>query len=140
MKRHPSQQNELFSSAVETHGNLVFDLCCEMLGNELQAEVIWLSVFRDIHKYQEQDIPKELVRPWILQKVYAQLLLKSLPNSSPLRSLPSHPRDRLILLLRDKYGLPYSEIASALSIPESSIKLVRAQAFRELEENMAYQL
>jgi DNA-directed RNA polymerase specialized sigma24 family protein len=42
--------------------------------------------------------------------------------------------DRLLVLLRDKYGLPYNEIAMALELPEDSLKLRRGQALRTLQD------
>jgi DNA-directed RNA polymerase specialized sigma24 family protein len=44
------------------------------------------------------------------------------------------PEDQILLLLRDKHGIPYSEIASALRSPEESLKVKRQQALRTLEE------
>jgi DNA-directed RNA polymerase specialized sigma24 family protein len=40
---------------------------------------------------------------------------------------------QFVLLLRDKYGFPMIEIASALESPEESLKLQRLSAFRQLE-------
>ncbi len=42
--------------------------------------------------------------------------------------------DQILLLLRDKYGLPYPEIAASLGVPEDSLKIRRSHALRALEE------
>jgi DNA-directed RNA polymerase specialized sigma24 family protein len=44
------------------------------------------------------------------------------------------PEDQILLLLKDKYGIPYPEIATAMGIPEESLKIKRQQALRTLEE------
>lgn len=40
---------------------------------------------------------------------------------------------QLLLLLRDKYGIPISEAASILELPEASARIQRLQALRLLE-------
>jgi DNA-directed RNA polymerase specialized sigma24 family protein len=42
--------------------------------------------------------------------------------------------DQFLLLLKDKYGIPMAEIATALGTPEASLKLRRAQALRALDD------
>ena len=42
--------------------------------------------------------------------------------------------DRILLLLRDKYGLSYLEIASVMRLPEATLKTRRQQALHALEE------
>ena len=44
------------------------------------------------------------------------------------------PEDQILLLLRDKYGLDYAEIAAAMGLPEGSLKTRRSQALRALDE------
>lgn len=42
--------------------------------------------------------------------------------------------DQILLLLRDRHGLDFDEIATALEQPAESLKLRRQQAYRALEE------
>ena len=42
--------------------------------------------------------------------------------------------DQILLLLRDKYGLPYHEIAATLVASEGSLKLKRQAALKCLDE------
>ena len=42
--------------------------------------------------------------------------------------------DQILLLLKDKYGVPMPEIAIATNTPEESLKVQRAQILRSLEE------
>jgi DNA-directed RNA polymerase specialized sigma24 family protein len=42
--------------------------------------------------------------------------------------------DQILLLLRDKFGIPYTELATALGVPEGSLKLRRQQALKALED------
>ena len=44
------------------------------------------------------------------------------------------PEDQILLILKDKYDIPYPEIATALAIPEGSLKIRRQQALRTLED------
>ena len=41
---------------------------------------------------------------------------------------------RIVLALRDRHEIPYSEISSALRLPVDSLKILRQQALRTLEE------
>lgn len=41
--------------------------------------------------------------------------------------------ERILLLLKDKYDIPYSEIAAALRISEEAIKIERSQVLHTLE-------
>ncbi len=43
-------------------------------------------------------------------------------------------KDQILLILKDKYDIPYTEIAAALSIPAGSLKVRRQQALKTLEE------
>lgn len=49
-----------------------------------------------------------------------------------IRRLPFE--DQMIVLLKDKFGLPYPEISAALNIPEGSVKIRRQQTLRALED------
>ena len=127
-----------FRHWVETYGDLVFDLCSETLQNSNQAELAWVSIFRNLRGQARTTDFKEYLRAWIL-KATCDYLLKNKPDHSrlapqnePLQRLALP--EKLLILLRDKYGLPYPEISSALTIPESTIKLRRAQALRSMEE------
>ena len=62
-----------------------------------------------------------------------------MPTSARLKNFESyfqrlHTDDQILFLLKDKYGLTYSEIATTMGIPENSLKMRRQQALRTLEE------
>ncbi len=144
-------------SLLEKYGDLIFDLSDSVLQDSATLpeafEIIMKRLERDAtsHGYQEFE------RAWILRQV-CETLRELYPRLAKTPSPEEHLRndsisgaperlkqfgfffhrlsglDQLVLLLRDKYGIPYSEISAALEIPEASLKVRRTQALRTLEE------
>src|SRR5262249_26231928 len=93
-------------------------------------------------------------RPWLLRVACEKLKalsprfsdVKAAAGASPSPDSTDVPRklehyfhrlsteEQILLLFRDKYGLPYTEISNATGLPEESIKVRRQQALRALEE------
>ena len=126
---------------IETFGSLVYDLCLEILNDPLRAEIAFVSIAKEIKKNSTQVQFKEFQRTWILKNTCDHLLRDKRPSSLRFHKGPQGDvlsklsiEERLLVLLRDKYGLPYPEIAGALGIPDGTLKLRRAQALRSLKE------
>lgn len=141
---------------VERYGDLVFDLCYSILWSQRSAQVAFQSIFKKILHTHPKNRFVEFERVWILQlavKVLlpqAQAALKQLSPSEqvmldsspdPVRKLESlgmyfhrlGAQEKLTILLRDKYGIAYSEIAAVMAIPEGSLKILRQQGLQALE-------
>ncbi len=135
---------------VRTYGDLLFDLCQEILNNSLQAQFAFRSILRKIRHHNRFQKYSHFERSWVLRIACDKLIHLSHQNSIPkleenesitarLKQLPSYfqrllPEDQILLLLRDKHKIPYPEIATAMAIPEGSLKIRRQLALRTLEE------
>lgn len=136
---------------------MLFDLCESILWSPTNAQVAFRGILKEIRKRQPADSLGEYERAWVLRVACDQLrslahrhgrkltpseqimLDASLNVQARLKQFDSYfhrlgTEDQLLLILRDKYALPYSEIASAMGVPEGSLKVRRQQALRTLEE------
>jgi DNA-directed RNA polymerase specialized sigma24 family protein len=143
--------------AVQLYGDLVFDLCESVLWSPITAQIAFRSILKTIRKKHRGHGFTEHERAWVLQiacdklreateqhgrKLTSseQIQLDSAQNvASRLKQFDAYfhrltTEDQVLMLLRDKYGIPYPEIAAALGIPEGTLKIRRAQALRSLEE------
>lgn len=142
---------------VMTYGDLLIDLCQTILSTAPQAQAAFRSILRKIRSEEKNEKFETHERAWVL-KIACDRLLSFHPHEgcqvSPeeqirldasddvavrLKHFHSYfhrlrPEDQILLLLKDKYQISYSEIASALQIPEGSLKIKRQQALRALEE------
>jgi DNA-directed RNA polymerase specialized sigma24 family protein len=152
---------DFIQHVVSLYGDLLHDLCSSVLWSPGNAQVAFRSILRDIRSQgrREKQRFREFERAWILGIACRKLVplvhrygRKLTPSEqimldansdidnrfrhfdSYFHRLPTE--DQILLLLRDKYGLPYNEIASALGVPEGSLKVRRQQALRALEEWM----
>lgn len=142
---------------VQLYGDMLFDLCESVLWNSANAQLAFRSILKTLHRSRSGHGYTEFERAWVLQIACEKLIdlsarhgrkltsseqiqLDSAQNATlRLKQFDSYfhrlvTEDQILMLLRDKYGLPYPEIASALGVPESNLKVRRAQALRSLEE------
>jgi DNA-directed RNA polymerase specialized sigma24 family protein len=142
---------------LQLYGDLIYDLCESALWDSTSAQVACRMILKTLRREQPSHAFEQNERAWVIQvtceRILAlaprhgrkltpseQLKLDSDPHQdSRLRQIPVYfhrlgTEEQLLMLLRDKYGLPYPEIASALGIPEATLKLRRGQALRALED------
>lgn len=142
---------------LQAYGDLLFDLCNSLLWDSQDATPIFQSILKEINRTRKDNAFSVHERAWVLRVALTHLVSafnkqgRTLSASEQMeldsaQSLPnrlakfSHffkrlgPEDQLLLLLRDKYGLPYSEIAAAMEMPEASLKLRRQQSLSAMEE------
>lgn len=154
--RARSAQHSEVERVVQLYGDLLFDLCESVLWSPVQAQNAFRSILKEIKATRPADRFTENERAWILRIAFErlsklgpqvarkvtsseQMRLDASPNiASRLKSFEIYfhrltIEEQVVLLLRDKYGLPYGEISSATEIPEASLKTIRGQALRRLE-------
>ncbi len=142
---------------VQNHGDLIFDFCESTLRSPANAQIIFRNTLKDIKKTASEYLGTQNERAWALKMTYQNIknfsekhhLQQSneerlqtdtgMPTSARLKNFESyfqrlHTDDQILFLLKDKYGLTYSEIATTMGIPENSLKMRRQQALRTLEE------
>lgn len=158
-KRQPGGPSAAVAELHRNFGDTIYDLFHSVLWNHKGARSLYATFWRSIERdhsghsgsYQRH------ARPWILRLAVKQLLQAhaklgrtmspaeqvmldaNLEVPARLRQFESYlhklsPSDHVLLLFRDKYGLPYDEIASALELPEGSLRIRHQQALRSLEE------
>jgi DNA-directed RNA polymerase specialized sigma24 family protein len=141
---------------VQLYGDLLFDLCESMIGQPGATQLAFRSILKDVRAARARGYSRH-ERPWALRIAVVLLRRAATEYAVPLTAseqieLDAEPSistrltrferyfrrldvdSQLLLLLRDKYGIPYPEIASAMDAPEGSLKLRRSQALRTLEE------
>jgi DNA-directed RNA polymerase specialized sigma24 family protein len=142
---------------VKNYGDLLFDLCESSLWSPSAARLAVRTILGEIKKRREDEAFVDFERAWVLNiacaKIRAlsdrhgrkltpseQIELDSIENASGrIKKFDSffhrlNLEDQLLLVLKDKYGIPMAEIATALGVPEGSLKLRRAQALRAMED------
>ena len=142
---------------VQRYGDLLFDLCESVLWNPTNAQIAFRSILKTLKKNLSSASYKDHERAWVLRvacqnlrglskdhgrlvTASEQIAADSSQNvSNRLKNFDFYFHrlpmdDQMVLLLRDKYGLPYPEIAAALRIPDASLKIRRQQSLRTLEE------
>lgn len=142
---------------VHSYGDLLFDLAETVLWSRPNAQLCFRSILKELRRARPANGYQTFERTWVLRitceklREYAArhgrklspaekiMLDAGLDASGRLKQFDSYfhrlpTDDQILLLLRDKHGLPYAEIASAMGVPEGSLKLRRQQALRTLEE------
>ncbi|MEN9723822.1 MAG: Sigma-70, region 4 [Pseudomonadota bacterium] len=140
-------------------GDLTYDLLYSVLWNHVGTKTLYLELWARIDqalKKAEYGYQRHS-RAWVLQVTTTTLFEKhqkygrklspseqvmldaNLNIPAKLRQFDSYlhklpVRDHTLLLLRDKYGLPYGEIATILGMPEGSLRVQHQQALRSLQE------
>ena len=142
---------------LQLYGDLVFDLCTSLLWNSNNAQISFRSILKEIRRSVSEQRFEQFERAWVLKIAcrklrthavkYArkltpseQIMLDASMNiEGRLKNFESYFHrlpvdDQILLLLRDKYGLPYHEIAATLVASEGSLKLKRQAALKCLDE------
>ena len=142
---------------VQAYGDILFDLCETVLWSQTGALTAFRAILRDLRRKSGSDPYSQYERAWVLKIAYGKL--QSLAARHARRLTPSEQialnsnmnvparfkdfnsffhrlnfDDQILLLLRDKYGIPYHEVSAAMGMPEGSLKIRRQQALRMLEE------
>ncbi len=138
------------------YGDVLYDLCQSLLWSSADAPEAYRSILRTLKRQALLGRYEKHERAWIFQIAFyelkklarrthreltpaEQVMLDSNPDpKARMRYFDSYfhrlpLESQFVLLLRDKYGFPMIEIASALESPEESLKLQRLSAFRQLE-------
>lgn len=141
---------------MQTYGDLLYDLCESVLWSPSGAPAAFRSVLKELKRQKRLNHYQSFERAWVLRVASQKLKQLSIAQSRKLTpseqimldsTLNMNARfkqfdsyfhrlntdEQLLLLLRDKYGIPYPEIAAALALPEGSLKMRRQQALRALE-------
>lgn len=151
-----NESSEWIERIVSTYGDLLYDLCQSMLWSPADAPYAYRVILRTLSRRKQKERFVKYERPWILQVAFREL--RGMKRKSPRFLTPAEqvmldsnpePKARLrffdsyfhrlpiesqlLLVLRDKYGIPLSEVASVLELPEASARLQRLQALRLLE-------
>jgi DNA-directed RNA polymerase specialized sigma24 family protein len=147
----------IIDHAVGAYGDLLFDLCETVLWSASNAQIAFRMILKDIRRSHKSNPFENYERAWVLRVACTKLrnlaeqhgrrlspseqvmLDAGLGPSAKLKQFDSYfhrlgTDDQMLLLLKDKYGIPYDEIAAALGSPEGSLKVRRQQALRTLEE------
>ncbi len=142
---------------VGSYGDLLFDLCETILWNPSYSQIAFRSILNQLKRASRFQKYATYERSWILRVACSQLIdfyyqggrrvsaeeqIKLDANENVNTRLKQfhlyfhrlRPEEQMLLFLKDKYQVPYSEIASALATPEDSLKTQRQQALRTLEE------
>jgi RNA polymerase sigma factor (sigma-70 family) len=140
-------------------GDMVYDLFYSVLWNHRGARTLHLGFWKKLDRELRQH-PKfyqQNARAWVLKRAIGELIRShrslgrvmsaseqvmldaNLDIPARLRQFESYlhklsVRDHALLLLRDKYGLPFSEIAAAMGMPEGALRVQHQQSLRSLEE------
>jgi DNA-directed RNA polymerase specialized sigma24 family protein len=155
-KASASKNDEWIDGVVLTYGDLLYDLCQTMLWSPADAPDAYRAILRTLARRRRIERFTRYERPWVFQIAFREL--RGMKRRSPRLLTPAEqvmldsnpdPRARLrffdsyfhrlpiesqcLLILRDKYGIPVSEVASVLEVPEASARLQRLQALRMLE-------
>ena len=142
---------------VNTYGDMLFDLCQSMLWSASSAPWAFRTLLKRLTQAPHDARFQEFERAWVLSESSLflldlvkkqgrrlssseQMMLDSTPlPQTRLKHFESYfhrlaADDQILLLYKDKYGIPYHEISSALSKPELSLKVQRQHALQALEE------
>lgn len=156
LRQHTSSTGQL-NLIIQCYGDLIFDLCESILWNPQNAQIVFRIVLQELRRRLKAENFKTYERAWVLRITCERLMLFAekyarRPTASEQIELDASPdvslrlerfdayfhrltiQDQILLLLRDKYGIPYPEISAAMSIPEGSLKISRQQVLRTLEE------
>ena len=153
----PPSPTKKFEQVLELYGDLVYDLCVSVLWSNSIGQTAFRIIMKELKHGLKKNAYFDYRRSFVLKITYEKLKLlhhTSIKKLTPaelvmldhylgfsekINQFESYFHrlpycDIFLLLLKDKYGLPYSEIANSMSIPEGSLKTQRQMAYRALEE------
>jgi DNA-directed RNA polymerase specialized sigma24 family protein len=151
-----SKTDDWIDGVVLTYGDLLYDLCQTMLWSPADAPDAYRLILRKLARRRRIERFNRYERPWILQIAFRELrgmkrrssrlltpaeqvMLDSNPDPhARMRFFDSYfhrlsIESQYLLILRDKYGIPLTEVAAVLEVPEASARLQRLQSLRMLE-------
>ena len=155
-ERPPSKAQAEIERIIATHGDMLFDLCESILWDPAGVPYVFREILKELGKSLPSEGYKTYERAWVLRvaaeklqdlstrfsRVISpseQIELDGKPETQRIKQFEHYfhrldVTDRILFLLKDKYGLPLSEISNALGEPEGSLKLRRNQSLRTLED------
>lgn len=156
-RRNRQSSANRVNTLIDCYGDLIFDLCESVLWSPENAQVAFRWIIQELRFRLRSNSYQTYERAWVLRVAYQKLTLfaekyarrLTAPEliemdadpdaSNRLKKFNSYfhrlnLQDQILLLLRDKYGIPYPEISSSMQIPEGSLKISRQQALRTLKE------
>jgi DNA-directed RNA polymerase specialized sigma24 family protein len=159
-KKRPDEldnNEQILAEIVSLYGNLVFDLADAVLWSQKNAQHACRTVFRKIEKKLAEYPNDPMSRAWFLKTVCEvlkthsdrfspklsaseQIMLDAnLDSEGRLRQFDSYFHrltywEQVLFLLIDKNHLAYWEVAYIFDKPEGSLKIMRQQSLRKLEE------
>lgn len=139
------------------YGDLLYDLCESVLWTPTHAQFAFRSILKKLESESKSQKYSQYERSWVLQVTYEKLLSlcqkhgrrvsaqdqieldanEDIENRLKQFEKFFHrllPEDKILLILKDKYKIPFQEISSAMITPVGSLKMRRQQALRTLEE------
>jgi DNA-directed RNA polymerase specialized sigma24 family protein len=141
---------------IHDYGDMIFDVCHSLIRDPNHAQILFREILQKLRTRRKQEAYSTYERAWILRIVCETLInqqshytelttpeeriqLDAQTSAAKIEHFKTYfnrlePIDQLLLLFRDKFALPYSDIASALATPEGSLKMRRQQALRTMEE------
>ncbi len=148
-----------FEKIGQEYGNIIFDLCEAMIQGSSHTQAAYRLIINEIARKLKGPRFVEYEREWIISIVIQQLRTlfskqgRHLTSEEQIqldgtRDIPSRLKkfdlfvlrlnfdERLVLLLKDKLGLSYTEIATCTGWPIDSVKLRRTQVLRTLEDSI----
>lgn len=142
---------------VEAYGDLIYDLAVTVLGDPVQGQFAFRAVAKKLKRRARKTYDR-YERAWALKIIIEHLrnvnrraaipraqraaaageAMTKLPSAQRLEKLPLFLTrlsfdDQILVLLRDKFSVPYEDIAAATDVPVASLKLRREQILRTLE-------
>lgn len=157
LKKSWSVLDSPLHSYVEQYGDLIFDLCESTLWSPAQAQISFRIILKKIHTQILTQSFSKYERAWIL-RITASTLIElhrehgekssaqeqlQLDSESDIQKRLKHffhyfrrlaVENQILLLLKNKHGLSFSEIAMILETPEGSLKVKHQQSLSILEE------
>lgn len=142
---------------VQSYGDIIFDLCASVLRSPANAQVAFRAILKKLRFQSKFGKFQIYERSWVF-RITCQKLLEFCKNyqfrvspeeqirldaTDHLSKRFEHfdvcfhrltPEDQILLILKEKYKVPISEIATALATPIGSLKIRRQQALRALED------
>lgn len=142
---------------VKSYGDVIFDLCESVLRSPANAQVAFRAILKKLRFHSRFEKFQIYERSWVFQITCQKLLefckhyqfrvspeeqikldaTDKLSNRFEQFEVCFHrltPEDQILLILKDKYEVPISEISTALATPIGSLKIRRQQALRALED------
>jgi len=133
-----------------TYGNFIFECCTALIKDPKNTHWVFQIIFKNLSLKSKKIKQFPTERSWVIKILWDQLhnflsqnhihSLKK-PTLNPQARLQHFdfyfqnlsPEDQMLLLLKQKYQIPFFEIAFALHLPESSLKFQYQQALKMLE-------